>query len=85
MLGVQGAPFRRRALRNGERSEGAGYWWKKLLAAIIREEERGAVQTASGNALTAEEWAVWWDKELPGTQGLSPLHEFYEEHAAVRV
>ena len=69
----------RRALRNEERSEGSEQWWWKLLTAIIPEEEREAVQTLSGNALTAEEWKAWWDNELRGTQGLSLLHEFYEE------
>ena len=43
---------------------GAEQWWWKLLAAIIPEEEREVVQTMSGNALTAEEWTAWWDKEL---------------------
>ena len=69
----------RRALCNEERSEGAERWWWKLLAAIISEEEREAMQTVSGNVLTAEEWKAWWDKELQGTQGLSLLQEFYEE------
>ena len=59
-----------RALRNEERSEGAEQWWWKLLAAIIPEEEREAVQTVSGNALTAEEWKAWWVKlGAPGDSG----------------
>ena len=60
----------RRALRNEERSEGAEQWWWKLLTAIIPEEEREAVQTLSGNALTAEEW---WDNELRGDSGAEPV------------
>ena len=44
------------ALRNEERSEGARRWWWRLLAAITSEEEREAMQTVSGNVLTAEEW-----------------------------
>ena len=67
------------ALRNEERSEGARRWWWRLLAAITSEEEREAMQTVSGNVLTAEEWNARWETELQGTQGLSLLYEFYEE------
>ena len=68
-----------RALRNEERSVGAEQWWWKLLTAIIPEEEREVIQTVRGSALTADEWKAWWGSELRETQGLSLLHEFYEE------
>ena len=59
--------------------KGAERWWWKLLAVIISEEEREAIQTMRGSALTADEWKAWWGSELQETQGLSLLHEFYEE------
>ena len=73
----------RRALRMEERSGGAEEWRWRLLASSIPEEEREAVRTMSGNALTAEGWKAWWCKDMRGTQGLNLLQEFYKEHPSV--